>query len=237
MPNDITTHHVAVTRTARYAVTGAAPIDTTELWLVLHGYGQRAADFIAPFAEAAPTGTRVLAAEGLSRFYLELPRSDGGHLHRTGATWLTRDDRDEDIRDTLGMLDAVVDGELAGVRAAHGGLPRLHLLGFSQGVAMSMRWAADRGARAGANVPLATHVLWAGGLAHDVTDDAMRAAWGQTAVHVVTGERDRFASETFRRAITERLTAIGQPLTTHTFAGGHRLHTPLLHQLMSEAMA
>jgi predicted esterase len=228
----ISTSRVSVTRTARFATTGADLPHAVHLWVVLHGYGQLASEFIAPFAEAAPPGVRIVAPEGLSRFYLELPRPDGGHLTRTGATWLTRDDRDDDLRDALGMLHTVVQRELTAIRQARGAAPMLHLLGFSQGVAMSMRYAVDRLARDAAAVPLATQVLWAGGLAHDVSDDALYEAWQQTALHVVVGARDRFASDTFRESVRSRLAGIGHPVTTHAFEGGHRIDTPLLRALL-----
>ncbi|MCE2899713.1 MAG: alpha/beta hydrolase [Gemmatimonas sp.] len=233
MSLDITTHRVTVSRTARYATTGAAAAHTNSLWVAFHGYGQRAADFIAPFADAAPPGVRIIAPEGLSRFYLELPRPDGGHLTRTGATWLTRDDREDELRDALAMLHAVVGREIGAVTAACGTEPTLHLLGFSQGVAMSMRYVVERTAVVAPASPVTTHVLWAGGLAHDVADEALRLAWRQTAVHLVRGERDRFADDATRAATQARFVDLGQAVSTHTFAGGHRLDTPLLRALLA----
>ena len=73
----ITMHKLAVERTARYATAGAEPADTTTLWVVFHGYGQLASEFLTTFARQVPKATRVIAPEGLSRFYLELPRADG----------------------------------------------------------------------------------------------------------------------------------------------------------------
>ena len=42
----ITMHKIAVERTARYATAGADPADTTTLWVVFHGYGQLASEFV-----------------------------------------------------------------------------------------------------------------------------------------------------------------------------------------------
>ena len=78
----ITMHKIAVERTARYATVGAEPADTTTLWVVFHGYGQLASEFLTTFARQVPNGTRIIAPEGLSRFYLELPRADGKHVPR-----------------------------------------------------------------------------------------------------------------------------------------------------------
>ena len=230
----ITMHKIAVERTARYATAGAEPADTTTLWVVFHGYGQLASEFLTTFARQAPKATRIVAPEGLSRFYLELPRADGKHLARTGATWLTRDDREDDLRDALGMLHAVVGQEVDAILEARGDVPAIKVLGFSPGVAMSMRWVADVADRGvpeeGADV--ATHVLWAGGLAHDVSDDAMRAAWTGTTVQVVVGDKDKFATDSFRRTLRKRIDAMGIEVEEFTFGGGHRLDDDVLRKLL-----
>ncbi len=235
----IATHRLTVARTARYAVTGAEPEAAARLWIAFHGYGHRAADFLAPFDEIKPADTRVVAPEGLSRFYLESPRPDGGHLLRTGASWLTRDDRDDDLRDTLAMVQAVTAREHAAIVAARGTPPLLGVLGFSQGVAMSMRLAVDAAANPslGRNARVHAHVLWAGGLAHDITDEALRSAWSGTAVHLVMGDRDRFGTDESRAAVRQRLDAIGCAYTEHAFAGGHRLDGEVLARVLAMPMS
>src|SRR5262245_49795552 len=86
-------HHLTTTRTARYFTTGAPLAETQAVWFVLHGYGQLAVRFLRHFEGAVPSHTMVVAPEGLSRFYLEMPRADRGHLARTGAAWMTKEDR------------------------------------------------------------------------------------------------------------------------------------------------
>lgn len=232
---EATLHHLTVARTARYATVGAAPADAARLWVAFHGYGQRALDFVGPVAEVVPPDTRVVAPEGLSRFYLDAPLADGGHLARIGATWLTRDDREHELRDALAMVQAVVAREHAAIVAARGRRPVLGVLGFSQGVAMSQRWAvvAHENPSLGRAVQLAAHVLWAGGLAHDVADDAMRAAWRDTPVHAVWGTRDRFATATTVAAQHDRLRTLADTVGRHTFEGGHRLDAALLRERLA----
>jgi predicted esterase len=232
----VTVHRLTVARTARYATVGAAPADADWLWVAFHGYAHRAADFVAPFVDAVPDHVRVVAPEGLSRFYLEMPRPDGGHLARTGASWLTRDDREHELADALAMLQAVVAREHATIVSARGARPQLGVLGFSQGVALSQRWAVAmrQNPSLGPDVHLARHVLWAGGLAHDVPDDRLRAAWHGTVVTAVWGSRDRFATESAQAAAARRLEAIGVVPERRTFDGGHRLDTPLLAALLSD---
>jgi predicted esterase len=234
-PSEVAIHKLTVARTARYATAGASPRKAERLWIVFHGYGETAAGFMAPFANITPADTRIVAPEGLSRFYAQMPRADGSHLVQTGATWLTRDDRDDDLRDAMAMLHAVVAREHAAIIHSRGTTPRLCVLGFSQGVAMSMRFAVDlaNNASLGTSTPLATHVLWAGGLAHDVTNDALRHTWRESIVRVVLGSRDQFANDSTRAAMRERMAEIGVNVHEHTFDGGHRLHTPLLRELLA----
>jgi predicted esterase len=228
-------HYVTVARTARYATTGADPSATARLWVVFHGYGQRAADFVTPFESVAPADTRIVAPEGLSRFYAETPRVDRGHLERVGATWLTRDDRAHDLRDAIGMLHAVVAREVGAVVAARGVRPAIGVLGFSQGVAMSQRWVAvaEQTPSLGGPTSIAQHVLWAGGLAHDVPDDAMRAAWAHTPVQLVWGSRDEFATSDAIDAQVERVQTLAPRVTQYTFDGGHRLERARLAECLA----
>lgn len=229
-------HRLTVARTARYAAVGAAPAHATQLWVAFHGYAHRAADFVAPLIDVVPAHVRVVAPEGLSRFYLEMPRPDGGHLARTGASWLTRDDREDELRDALAMVQSVVAREYAAVRHARGERPALHVLGFSQGVAMSMRWVVEAGRNPalGDQAHVHRHVLWAGGLAHDVADEALRAAWRETQVEVVWGSRDKFASASAREVVQARFERLGIAPLARTFDGGHRLDAALLCRLLRE---
>jgi predicted esterase len=238
-PDTSTVHYLTVARTARYATTGADPVDAARLWVVFHGYGQTAADFVTPFESIVPADTRIVAPEGLSRFYVEAPRVDRGHLERVGATWLTRDDRAHDLRDALGMLHAVVAREVGAIIAARGVRPSIGVLGFSQGVAMSQRWVAvaDATPSLGGRASIAQHVLWAGGLAHDVSDNAMRAAWADTAVQLVWGTRDAFATSDAIEAQYARVQQIASRVTRYTFDGGHRLERARLAECLAELPA
>ncbi|HXI21618.1 MAG TPA: hypothetical protein VNH46_11055, partial [Gemmatimonadales bacterium] len=148
----MTEDHLAVSRRARFFSLGPAP-DAAVLWIALHGYGQLAARFLRELEPVADGRTLVVAPEALSRFYLETAR-DGRHGERIGASWLTREDREAEIADTVGYLDALLRHLLAG-RASR---PAIGVLGFSQGGAAAVRWVA-RG-----EVRPARLVLWGAGL-------------------------------------------------------------------------
>jgi predicted esterase len=208
-------------RTARYYVVGTPGAAVREVWFVCHGYGQLAASFAKDFEKLAGAERIIVAPEALSRFYLDALDQSAGE-RRVGATWMTREDRESEIGDYVGYLDAVyaaVMGELPAPGA------RVHVLGFSQGVTTVMRWLALGTARADALT------LWAGGLPHDLALDAYAGRFGRMKVTVVAGERDRLVGEEPLAAARARLFSAGIDHQLIRFAGGHRLDDAVLRQL------
>ena len=131
--------HIRVARTARYYALGSAGPSLREIWLVCHGYRQLAGRFLRRFSDL-DDGTRLIVApEGLSRFYLHDSEGSHGKEVPIGATWMTREDRENEITDYVGLLDAVVD-EVS--EESGGQITRLTVLGFSQGAHTACRWVA-----------------------------------------------------------------------------------------------
>ncbi len=93
--------HIQVQRTARYFQIGEASPKIQRIWYVLHGYGQLASFFAKHFEKIADEKTLVIAPEALSRFYSD---GTGG---RVGATWMTKEDRLNQIDDYIFYLDAL----------------------------------------------------------------------------------------------------------------------------------
>ncbi len=214
-------------RTARYALLGAEPAHAKRIWFALHGYGMLASRFVRAFEGAIPEDTCVVAPEALSRFYLEMPRVDGGHLQRVGATWLTRESRETEIVDVHRWLDAVHDEVVAESTAGQGIAPRTAVLGFSQGVATAMRWIAS------GHVAPQQFVAWAGGLAQDVDRAMFATCMGSAETVVVAGHDDPFATDANRAAIAEMIMALKVPYRMLSFDGAHHLDVPLLTQLLA----
>lgn len=216
-------HHIAVGRTARYAVLGAEaePAALREVWFVLHGYGQLAATFARQF-EGLDDGTRLIVApEALNRFYLVDVASGPASERPVGATWMTREDRQHEIQDYVAYLDAVWASIAATIPERT--LLRLTVLGFSQGTATAARWAAFGAARPG-------HLLLWGGLLPpdlDVADPSSRLR--QMTLRFVVGSRDNFTNDARLAEEERRLQAAGLAYTVVRYTGGHRIkHEPLL---------
>ena len=207
-------HHMSVSRTARYAQYGDEA--ASEWWVVLHGYGQRAADFIRPFADVAADDRCILAPEALSRFY-----TDGMASHQeVGASWMTREDRTHEIEDYIGYLDALV----ARVRLPET-TPSIHVLGFSQGAATASRWAVL------GDTSINRLTLWAGDLAHDIDVSAHATSLQSMTLTVVVGTHDPYISDERLQDLLDRLQSHHIPVAVHRFEGAHRLHRRTLQQI------
>lgn len=206
-------HRLAVRRTALYCTLGKPGPQTKELWVCCHGYGQLASGFL-PALDPLDDGTRLIAApEALNRYYLDDHGGVHGPEHPVGATWMTRYDREAEIRDYVAYLDKLH----ATLRLE---IPREQIasvaLGFSQSTATVARWAALGEAR------LDRVVLWSGGVPPDL-ELARLAERLRGELVLVAGETDEYVGPAAAEAEKERLAAAGVACRTVTFGGGHRL--------------
>lgn len=209
---------IDVPRTARYWVEGSAD-GVRDVWFLLHGYGQLARDLLTAARPLAGAGRLLVAPEALSRFYTG--GAGGGHGgSAVGASWMTREDREHEVADYVGYLDAVCAEVLAPIAPA----PRVHLLGFSQGAATAARWAAC------GQVRPATLVLWGAAPPVDLAREARRRMAG-LRVRLVHGTTDRLVNPEALAASAARLREDGAEVTIESFEGGHRLDDSVLAAL------
>lgn len=191
-----------------------------EIWVVCHGYGQRAAKFAREFDGIASDDRRIVAPEALSRFYLDPPSVQKHGAARIGASWMTRDDRQAEINDYVEYLDALWRQVSAAAEN-----PRLVVLGFSQGAATAARWAV-----LGCAAP-AMLVLWAGSLPRDLLVESALAKLSTIPLVLVAGLDDRFAPEDLVREEERMLRSRGLEPRIVRFTGGHSIDPTVLADL------
>ncbi|MES2799669.1 MAG: hypothetical protein V4638_06610 [Bacteroidota bacterium] len=119
-------HHIKSEKSFRYYTHGDIQ-KATKLLFVFHGYGQLAQFFIRKF-HLVSDDYFIVAPEGMHRFYLN------GTAGRVGASWMTKEDRENDIVDNLNFLE-----NLAKEFESHNFEEKI-ILGFSQGGATAARW-------------------------------------------------------------------------------------------------
>lgn len=211
----MSTHWLVVPRTARYVTLGDIEGPLSEVWFVCHGYGQLASEILASARVLEDPRRLLVAPEGLSRFY------DEGHEH-VGASWMTREDRDNEMEDYVRYLDLLHDQVFAVVDRPS---VRLILLGFSQGSATASRWAV----RGRAEVDHL--IVWGAALPPELDDPASLEPLSKMRVSLVAGTRDGLFPERAREEQRSRLRRHGITFSELGFEGGHRLDDDTLLEL------
>lgn len=211
--------HLTVKRTARYYLLSDESEPVTEVWLVAHGYGQLAQYFIQHFKTLLRPGVLIVSPEGLSRFYLY------GLSGRVGASWMTREDRLNEIQDYVDYLSQVYQ-HVCEEKAIAG--HRLYVLGFSQGVPTVCRWMAET------NFKVDALICWAGFFPHDMiwnTDMKNRFAM---PVYMVYGNEDIYIEKDSLNKLHEFKKQLQLNTRDVVFSGGHSLQKDTLLRIVNE---
>ncbi len=216
-------HSIEVPRTARYYEMGDAV--GGDLWIVLHGFGQLAGDFIEYFVELNDGSRVIVAPEALSRYYtasLSVPSAE----RPVGATWMTREFRDAEMRDYVRYLD-LLHAELAKKLRPR----RTIVVGFSQGGATASRWAT-RG-----NASIHTLVLWGATLPPDLDLHATRERLAGLQLKLVIGRTDQYISGDAVAAERKRLAEANVPAEFIEYDAGHSIKRAVLIDLAARIAA
>ena len=123
-------HSFSSIKTNRYYVLGTPSAKVKHIWYVIHGYGHLAKFFIRHFRGMDSPERMIIAPEGSHHFYLS--RTSG----RVGASWMTKENRLADIEDYCNYLNQLHQKILQSFSHP----VKVHILGFSQGVATAFRW-------------------------------------------------------------------------------------------------
>jgi len=213
--------HIQVARTARYwSLDEETPGEARELWYVLHGYRQLARRFMRRFAPVHDGRRRIVAPEGLSRFYLGREEGRHGPASAVGATWMTREDRLHEIQDYVGYLDRLHE-----TVAPEAGEPPVTVLGFSQGVATASRWVVQGGVRP------TRLVAWGDTLPPDLDMETAARRLEGVDVVLVRGSRDRAVGKERAAREREALEATGIRYRVLSYEGGHDVYPAPLRAL------
>jgi predicted esterase len=209
---------IEVPRTARYYMLGEGK-SGGDLWIVLHGFGQLARDFVEYFAELNDGSCTVVAPEALNRYYtasVSVPSSK----RPVGATWMTREFRDAEIRDYVRYLD-LLHVELAAKLQPR----RTIVVGFSQGGATASRWTVL------GKTNIHSLVLWGATLPPDLDLALARERLANARLKLVIGRTDQFISAEGVARERDRLASAGIPYELIEYDAGHAIKRAVLKDL------
>ncbi|MFT5885489.1 MAG: putative esterase [Arcticibacterium sp.] len=211
---------IKVERTARYIVLGEITSKTKNVWICFHGYGQLASFFAKKFEPFIDEETCFIIPEGISRFYIH------GKYERVGASWLTRDMKDEEAAESLAFINNVFATLTAHIDLQN---VKVHAFGFSQGCAMACRWLNQLDQKA------ETFIIWAGFFAKGISDIIETSRLEGTKTFYVYGSKDEFLVSN-PEIKDQMLNDLKGRLSTEiiAFEGEHRVEIQVLRKIMEQ---
>ncbi|MHB8905031.1 MAG: alpha/beta hydrolase [Melioribacteraceae bacterium] len=212
-----TSRNISISKTARYSILGKHSEKINSVWFVLHGYGQLAEEFIKYFKPVANEKTLVIAPEALNRFYLK------GFSGKIGATWMTKEAREEEINDYVNYLDSVYDEV---IKYGLTNNAKITVLGFSQGTSTACRWLTKGRSK------IERLILWGGGIPQDVDLEFHHKLFNSVNLEIVIGNEDQFISAEQLEKEIKRFEAIKLNYKIHRFNGKHEIKADILRQLI-----
>ena len=211
---------IETVRRARYTVLGTPNSETKHLWFVLHGYGQLSRYFIRNFKTvAAQEDTVVVAPEALSRFYLGEEK-----WKRVGASWMTKEDRLNEIDDQVEYLDRLLEHFQNSVDTSK---VKITLLGFSQGTSTAWRWMAKGKIRPD------NFIIWAGTIPQEEIKK-MSSLLREAQLFITVGTQDKYISPEMAKEKLEEAKSFNPDAKTYLFDDTHRIHEPTLEKILAE---
>lgn len=208
-------HSLQVHRTARYYTLGELNLNTKHVWLVLHGFGMTAKGFLKMFEPLANEDIFFVAPEALNRYYVS------GHSGKVAATWMTKEDRLNEINDYIQYLNRLYQSlQLEN-------FPQINItaLGFSQGATTVSRWVNT------GTCKIDNCIVYAGEVAPELLPLAEKSGLLHSANFFICGTED----EIFTPALIQQLKANYTDLrfTEISFKGKHEINTDVLKALFA----
>ena len=215
LPKEINSKSFEVKQTARWFHLGQQPSDCGKILIALHGYGQHPAymmESLKPLLDSIEN-LCIVAPEGLSRFYIK--GTDG----RVGASWMTRDDRVQDIKDNIYYLNSWWDS--IEVKSE----TEIILLGFSQGVATAGRWLAD-------GFGSDKVIFHSGSIPAEWQDDAPSFNTRINKWTILRGDSDNIYPEETHKATATLFERLSLNFESLSFDGSHKMTAQHLKDLI-----
>lgn len=205
---------ITIPKTARYFLSAEPSVKFKEVVFVCHGYAQLANEFITDFKSIESETRLIVAPEGLHRFYQR------GGYDKVVASWMTKEDRLDDIHDYVTWLDLAAADALSKLSPD----VKITVLGFSQGAATVSRWAAT------GMTEIDHLILWCGFFPPDLpTDKPLKCR----QLTVVTATDDKYINADNEQKHLAEIKSIFATYKHIRFTGGHEVHAGTLSELFT----
>lgn len=210
----LTEKHISYTTTNSYATLNEFTGKTKNIWIVLHGIGYLSRYFLRYFDELSVDENYIIAPQAPSKYYLK------NEYRHVGASWLTKENTQQEKGNVLAYLDAVLEKEKMPTDR------NLIILGFSQGVSIATRWMAH------SKLKCDHLVLYAGGMPTElVAADFYFLEHNGTKISVLVGDQDEYLTPEVMKKQSVLIDTLFKGAAVQTiFKGGHEIKKELLTQ-------
>ena len=200
--------NISISKKARYFQLGKISEQTKTIWFVFHGYGMLSKYFIKKFKNLENNQTVIISPEALSRFYI------GKSYDRVGASWITKEDKLDDIDDNIAYLNSLFELTTKNIDLNS---INIHVLGFSQGGATACRWILN------SNIKIHSLGLWGADIPIDCLSEKNREKWVQFKTTLIIGKRDEFISDENKAKFAKLLSSYRLKYNLIEYDGTHKI--------------
>ncbi|MCB0729879.1 MAG: phospholipase [Ignavibacteriae bacterium] len=215
----ITENLLTTTKTARYYTLGNTENNIQNIFFVFHGYGQLAKDFIEIFNKLHNENNLIIAPEALNKFYMR------GFSGKIGSTWMTKEDRKNEIKDYVNMINNIFDAISKDMNLSK---VSINVLGFSQGTHTAVRWLNS------SKIKIDKLILWSGTFPHDIDYLANHNYWKNFNTKIVIGNKDKFISKEKLKDEISFMNKNQLIFDILEFSGKHEIPEEILRNIYSE---
>jgi len=200
--------NISISKKARYFQLGKFSEQTKTVWFVFHGYGMLSQYFIKKFKSLENNQTVIISPEALSRFYI------GENYDRVGASWITKEDKLDDIDDNITYLNSLFESTTKNIDLKS---INIHVLGFSQGGATACRWILN------SDIKINSLGLWGADIPIDCLSKNNLGKWKQFKTTLIVGKKDEFISEENKKKFAKLLNSYSLNYDLIEYDGTHKI--------------
>ena len=209
-------NNIKIEKTARYFMNETKGKILKNVWIVIHGYAQLAEEFLAEFEFLDDDSALIVAPEGLSKFYFR---------NKIGASWMTKEDRFNEIEDYLNFLEKLVNQLKNKFYLSDA---KFNLLGFSQGVHTATRFFINSGQK------FDNLFLCSSDFPKDADFEKLKTKLEYSNMYFIYGLKDEIVKQERYSESVELLNKSNIDFSIVTFNGGHKIDRESILKLLTK---
>ena len=208
-------HQVSYSHVNSFETLNKINSKTKNVWFVFHGMGYLSRYFLKYFKSLNPEDNFIICPQAPSKYYLK------DNFKHVGASWLTKEDTNQEINNILQYLDRVKESIKIPENV------NFILFGFSQGVSILMRWLTSR------EINCDKLILYAGGIPNEIKPQQVEFLdFQKTSIQIIYGNSDKYLNEERLKLEGEKRELLfGKNTEVINFEGGHEIKLELLQKI------